>query len=235
MTTPAQAVIRATVIPRLDPGAVGIHLAWSGPELTPLAIGGYEVRRRPHLELKTTTICATFDATRLALLAETGVLLDELGVMLQHIWRPAPTDAIEPLAENFPFDVFTQQLTTPTDRVSVTCTARSTVAIAISGGKSAAVEIVPDTGVVLTGQSIDTVVVYAMEPSALRICAVEPAEPEQDAASWAAAEVVATGLTLPLHETDPSLTNPAQELAKARERLLSNETLTEAEASSLAA
>ena len=235
MTTPAQAVIRATAIPRLDPGAVGIHLAWSGPELTPLAIGGYEVRRRPHLELKTTTVCATFDATRLALLAETGVLLDELGVMLQHIWRPAPTGAIEPLAENFPFDVFTQQLTTPTDRVSVTCTARSAVAIAISGGKSTAVEIVPDTGVVLTGQSIDTVVVYAMEPSTLRICAVEPAEPEQDAASWAAAEVVATGLTLPLHETDPSLTNPAQELAKARERLLSNETLTEAEASSLAA
>ena len=74
-----------------------------------------------------------------------------------------------------------------------------------------------------------------MLPSALRVCAVEPAEPEQDAASWASAKVVATGLTLPLHETDPSLTNSAQELAKARERLLSNEILTEAEAASLAA
>ena len=118
MTPPAQAVIRATAVPRLDPGAVGIHLAWSGPELTPLAIGGYEVRRRPHLELKTTTVCATFDVTRLALLAETGLLLDELGVMLQHIWRPSPTDAIEPEAENFPFDVFTQQADHP-DRPGV--------------------------------------------------------------------------------------------------------------------
>ena len=67
-----QAVIRAVAIPRLDPCAVGIHLAWSGPELTPLAIGGYEVRRRDHLELKTTTVCATFDTARLAQVAETG-------------------------------------------------------------------------------------------------------------------------------------------------------------------
>jgi hypothetical protein len=90
MTAPLQAVIRAVAIPRLDPGAVGIHLAWSGPEATPLAIGGYEVRRRPHLEIKTTTVCASFDTARLALLAETGVLPDELGLMLSRPWQKRP-------------------------------------------------------------------------------------------------------------------------------------------------
>lgn len=72
MTTPSQTVIRSVAISRLDPGAVGIHLAWSGPEATPLAIGGYEVRRRPHREFKTTRVCASFDTTRLARLTETG-------------------------------------------------------------------------------------------------------------------------------------------------------------------
>ena len=235
MSEPPQAVIRAVAIPRLDPGAVGIHLIWSGPELTPLAIGGYEVRRRNHLELKTTTVCATFDTARLAQVAETGVLPDELGLMLMHTWRPTATHIVGPLAENFPFRVFTQELTAPTDQASVSCTARAAVAIAISAGKSTAAEIVPATGVTFTGQAIDTVVVYALEPTALRICVMQPAEPDKDAASWAAAEVIATGLTLPLRETDPSLVDPAHELAKARQRLLSNETFTQDEADNLAA
>ncbi|HTP23819.1 MAG TPA: hypothetical protein VMJ65_29730 [Solirubrobacteraceae bacterium] len=228
-------MIRAVAIPRLDTGAVGIHLAWSGPELTPLAIGGYEVRRRNHLGLKTTTVCAAFDTARLTELAQTGVLPDELGLMSMHTWQPTATSIVGPLAENVHFTVFTQELSSSTDQVSVTCTARAAAAIAISGGKSIAIEIVPAAGVTFSGQAIDTVVVYALEPTALRICAMQPAEPDRDAASWAAAEVIATGLTLPLHETDPSLVDPAHELAKARERLLSNETFTSDEATNLAA
>lgn len=148
------------------------------------------------------------------------MLPDELGLMLLHTWRPTPTPVIQAESENFPFSVFTQELTTPTGQVSVTCTGRA--AVAISAGKSTAVEIVPATGVILTGQAIDTVVVYVLQPTALTICAVQPAEPDENAASWDKAEVIATGLTLPLPEIDPSLTNSAQELAKARQRLLSN-------------
>jgi hypothetical protein len=97
----------------------------------------------------------------------------------------------------------------PTDRVSITCTANTAFAIAISGGKATAAETVPATGLGLTGQAIDSVVVYAMLPSTLRICVLQSAEPETDAASWATADVLATGLTLPLRETDPSLATPA--------------------------
>jgi hypothetical protein len=214
---------------------VGVHIAWSGPELTPLAVGGYEVRRRLHREFKTTTTCASFDAARLALLAQTGVLPDELGVMLLHTWRPGQTAIAPSAAENFPFSVFTQELAAATNQVSVNCTARSAFAIAISGGKSTGIELVPATGVVLTGQAIDTVVIYASLPTALRICAIKPAAPDEDAASWSTAEVLVSGLTLPLRECDPSLTDPAQELAKARQRLLSNETFTLDEANHLSA
>ena len=71
MAIPPRTVITGTAIPRLDAGATGIHLVWSGPELTPLAAKGYEIRRRSHLTLKTTRICAVFDAARLATLAGT--------------------------------------------------------------------------------------------------------------------------------------------------------------------
>jgi len=236
MTAPLQ-VIRAVAIPRFDAGAVGVHLAWSGPDLTPLAMGGYEVRRRVHRDVKSTTLCADFDANRIARLAQTGVLPDELGLMRLHSWRPPPppTAAVTPAASNFAYSVFTQTLSAPTDRVAITCTANTAFAIAISGGKATAAETVPATGLGLTGQAIDTVVVYAMLPSTLRICVLQSAEPEADAASWATADVLATGLTLPLRETDPSLATPAQELARARERLVSIETFTQAEADNLAA
>ena len=56
--------VRAVAIPRLDPGAVGIHLAWSGPEASPLARGGYEVRRRQHRESRSIIYTARYDALR---------------------------------------------------------------------------------------------------------------------------------------------------------------------------
>jgi hypothetical protein len=231
VTAPSQAVIRALAIPRLDAGAVGVHLAWSGPELTPLAIGGYEVRRRLHREFKTTTVCANFDAGRLTILAQTAVLPDELGVMLLHSWRPSATAIVEPMA----YSVFTQELATPTSQVSVTCAADSAFAIAISAGKAIGFQSVTSVGAYFAGPAIDTVVVYALQPTALRVCSVQSAELEEDAESWAAAEVLATGLTLPLLETDPNLANAAEELAKARQRLVGNETLTQDEMNSLAA
>jgi hypothetical protein len=237
MTTPPVTAITGTAIPRLDPGAAGIHLVWAGPELTPLATGGYTVRRRPHLALKTTSVCAVFDSARLAALAAVRVTADELGVMLLHDWRPqatAPGELPVAHASNFPWSVFTQELTAATQRVTVTCTAASAFAIAVSHGKAVAVSALSAGSAGLPGSDIDTVVVYAMRPAALTICSVVPAEPERDQASWAAADVLASGLTLPLHEADPSLHNETMELARARERLVGNETLTDQEAAHLA-
>ena len=247
MAQPVSMTVHAVAIPRLDQGAIGIHLAWSGPELSPLARGGYEIRRRAHRESKTKTVCAQFDTQRLAQLAALGLLPDELGVMLLHNWRPGtpgpgsataamPGTAVTAAAANLPWSVFTQELATPTTQVSVNCSAASAFAIAVGGGKSVAfADISPTAGVTLNGPSIDTVVVYARQPTALTVCAAQPADPAADQASWATAEVIASSLTLPLHETDPSLTDAAQELARGRSRLLGTETLTADEAEHLAA
>lgn len=231
--------VRAVAIPRLDPGAVGIHLAWSGPEASPLARGGYEVRRRQHRESRIKTVCAQFDAARLTRLSALGVLPDELGIMLLHTWRPGtdarPGATVEPSAANIAWSVFTQELSTPTAQVSVNCSAASAFAIAISHGKSVASADIAAATVILSGPDIDTVAVYARVPTALTVCAGQPADPTGDAHSWAAADVLATGLTLPLNQTDPSLSDPASELAKGRSRLVGGETLTDDEAKRLAA
>ena len=215
MAQPLSMTVHAVAIPRLDQGAIGIHLAWSGPELSPLARGGYEIRRRAHRESKTKTVCAQFDTQRLAQLAALGLLPDELGVMLLHNWRPGtpgpgsptaamPGTAVTAAATNLPWSVFTQELATPTTQVSVNCSAASAFAIAVGGGKSVAfADISPTAGVTLNGPSIDTVVVYARQPTALTVCAAQPADPVADHASWATAEVIASSLTLPLHETIP--------------------------------
>lgn len=246
MAQPVSMTVRAVAVPRLDQGAIGIHLAWSGPELSPLASGGYEIRRRPHLESKTKTVCAQFDTQRLARLAALGVLPDELGVMLLHNWRPGtpgpgqataavPAAVVVAAVANLPWSVLTQELAARAPQVSVSCSAESAFAIAVSGEKSVAyAEIGPTAGVTLTGPSIDAVVVYARRPTALSVCAVQPADAAADQASWATAEVIASRLTLPLHETDPSLADAAQELARGRSRLVETEALTAEEAGHLA-
>jgi hypothetical protein len=91
----------------------------------------------------------------------------------------------------------------------------------------------PSTTVIVTGAAIDSVSVYAVSPGSLQICTQTPADPAQVMHDWAGAEVIARGLTLPLHETDPSLASRADELARAR-ALIAGEALTDAEADSLA-
>ena len=208
--------------------------------MNPLARGGYEIRRRLHREIKTTSTCARFDAPRLARLSALGVMPDELGVMLMHTWRPdLPTTlsgAPVSEAENLAWSVFSQELTTAAPRITIACTARTAFAIAVSAGKSVAYADVPATGTAaLTAANIDTVVIYARQPTSLSVCTRQSADPTADRAAWDDATVIASGLTLPLHETDPTLATTSQELAKARARLVGAETLTDQDAAHLAA
>ena len=54
-------------------------------------------------------------------------------------------------------------------------------------------------------------------------------------ATWGNAPYIVKGLTLPIHETDPLLVSPAQELAKAKSRTVSPNALAQAEFQSMAA
>jgi hypothetical protein len=241
--------LRAVAISRLDPEGHGIHLAWSGLDLLPLAIGGYEVRRRVFQRGKTSRTCVVFDAQQLGELARIGYLPDTLGTILcrpgrwpvrQPGPRPSPPLAASPapfpaVSADTPVVVFTQELAQPSDAVSVACQSKAAFLVATSAGKGVSLQTIPPSaGVTVTGAAIDSVSVYAVSPDSLQICAQEPADPAQAARDWAGAEVIAKGLTLPLHESDPSLATRADELARARARLIAGETLTDTEADSLA-
>ncbi len=125
------------------------------------------------------------------------------------------------------FDMFIQELTTPAEQASVEVGAEFMIAMAMSQGK--VTKVVPAFGwplnVLLRAPSIDTIVVYVIRPVELRICVYErPAEKGPDPV-WASAPYIAKGLTLPIHQSDPTLANPAQEYAKAAGRLMTGETL----------
>jgi hypothetical protein len=304
MGAPVVSDVRAVAIPRLDPEGHGVHLAWSGPDFVPLALGGYEVRRRPFERGKTRRVCVDFEHPQLETLERVGCLPDELGTILCHrgSWPrrnvgfdppagPAVPTPPQPLAQEAfqgrllsdpkarahaepqtlevpddrppsfhafsaseferllgrpprpfassvdspPVLVFTQELAQPSERVSVACECRSGFAVALSASQGVALQpLAPGATVAIEGAAIDTVVVYAQAPSSLEICA----EFDEDAAiterEWEQAEVIASGLTLPLHETDPSLSTRAEELARARSRLLPDETLDDTDADALA-
>ena len=265
--------VRAVAIPRLDPQGHGIHVAWSGPDLLPLAIGGYQVRRRAFSRDKTSRTCVTLDAQQLDALERIGYQADALGTILcrSGTW-PGRTSVIAPrppvlpplpaahtqravgapaargkartalplppfpsAATNMPVLVFTQELAQPADSVLVACQSKLAFVVATSAGKGVSLQAIPPTGAVtINTPAIDTVSVYAISPSSLEICAEHPVDPAQTARDWANAEAIARGLTLPLREADPSLATRPQELAIARSRLLAGETLSDAEADSLA-
>lgn len=309
MSVLAQRVVRAVAVPRLDPDGLGVHLAWSGPELTPLASAGYEVRRRLHRDDETQRVCAVFDAVRLSLLGQVGMVPDELGTMLvrgmvqpasepgsavsgadaeldpasagggaalalegHEVPEPRPKDdeggpAREPpgptdlgrpapsggsssagrLSSSLtmlgpggagqsagPLSVYTQELLEPAELVFVSCAASAAFAIPLSSGKAVGAAAVPAGGVTFVAQYIDTVVIYGLDVTALEICAESPVGREDFDAGWADSPVLASGLTLPLRETDPTLLTDDDELRAARQRLLAAESLTGSEATHLA-
>jgi hypothetical protein len=262
MSASAEKVIRGVAIPRLDAAGHGVHLAWSGPDLVPLALDGYEVRRRKARPGERRRVCVELDRERLELIAERGFLPDELGTIRcrparwpqLHVGEEIPPSQVQKLLDSPApspafaattttgamtspqLFVFTQELRQPSNRVFVTCLSRGAFAIAISAGKALTLKgLPPGVTVTLDGQEIDSVAVYTIAPSELEICAEVPDDEKRSEREWAQAQVLARELTLPLAEVDPSLADRDDELAAARSRLLASESLDDAEAGKLAA
>jgi hypothetical protein len=134
-------------------------------------------------------------------------------------------------AVNVKLDEFIQELSVPTDRVIVSAVAATAVLVALSAGKVVAV--VPGSGSPVVMQAgaagIDTILVYTSGVQSLQICVFDLPEPKVEDAEWATAEYIVKGLTLPIHEADPSLVNPAAEYTTATSRLIPGETLPHAD------
>ena len=263
--------MQAFAIPRLDPGAEGIHLVWSWPDDLPISVHGYDVQRIDGRDQRWAERCETITRPIIDFLrahAEVPAALGPLRLREGAGFNPLtdeslyssaadPGDhppgfgdpargqvdaAVATLAARAPgvaasaritFDEFIQEVTAPVERARVQATARMAVAIALRNGKAVAsgTGVAPAT-IELTAPAIDTVIVYAFSPQEIEICVFD--RPKDDRA-WANAEYVAKGLTLPIHECDPALTTAAQELAKARSRLVGGETIADADFARLSA
>jgi hypothetical protein len=224
---------------RLDAGAEGIHLAWNVPEGVSLSTPGFDLQRR----LAGSGVkfqCVALAAKDLIQLRATHALTTALGTLLCR--QSGPLSPLLPSGAPWPtptstVDVFTLELSVPTDQVKVSASIPATLAlhpfaflvVAMSRGKVVATASGPGDGttVLLTGSGIDSVAVYSVSAVTLTVCTAYPLD--QADGSWATVPYLVRGLTLPIHEADPTLANPTAELSAAQLRLTSTETFVQAD------
>ncbi len=237
--------MRVFGIPRFDTEATGIHLLWTWPEVLPISAHGYDIQRLEYDQKDWRWTCELisremFDLLQLLneLPAALGPLRLQPDVTFRRAWDPSlglPTVAAwhaavysAEHAAPLPFAALVQELSQPADRVSVrTETMQELLVIALSAGKAVAVTIGDASQTIELGApGIDTVMVYY--PSArlfeLTICVARVSVTD---AQWDRAPYLVKGLTLPIHEADPTLTTGVAEYAAARHRLVGGETLSQ--------
>ena len=222
-------------ITRLDAGAEGIHLAWNAPDVVCLSSPGFDIQRRQWLRGAKTS-CATLDAKAIAQIRGQHELQTPIGTMLYRQSGPLPP--LDPGASAQPWpsgntplvDLFTVELSSPTNSVRVGATTPATVpqantvfAVALSGGKGVAAAFGSGDGgaFTLTGSGIDQVLVYVVGTLSLFVCVLPPSDPND--ANWTSVPYLVKGLTLPIREADPTLTSTAAELTAAQSRLVTGE------------
>jgi hypothetical protein len=135
------------------------------------------------------------------------------------------------------FVVFIQELTQVVERVTVEVVGKLAITIGLSGGKTVGVDIghgMP-AKMELRAPVIDTVLVYTLSPETVRICAYDRPSAKGQPDPWAHAPYIVKGLTLPIHQADPTLTTSSQEYAAAIFRVLPGETLSKVDFDRLAA
>lgn len=116
--------------------------------------------------------------------------------------------------------------------VQVTIRIGAALAIATRAGKAVATRLLTNPAGVQTATfseaAVDQVLLYVTgAASGLTVCADTALSPEEEAAEWRDAKLIAEGVDFPLTALDPSLGGPAGELALAKSRLLSDESLDE--------
>jgi hypothetical protein len=234
-------VMQAFGIPRLDPGAEGIHLVWSWPDVLPLSVSGYDIQRLEDRKQEWVARCETIDIGAIDLLRRRGEIPELLGPLRLRtgakfksfaaaIAGSAPTamlsaPSLSAASVATEFETFVQELDVPVSRASVDAQARLALAIALANGKSVAVSLGAPGGsqMLLQAPVIDTIVVYTLAVSELRICVYDQGKDTD--ALWKSAPYIAKNLTLPIRETDLALATPADEYARAKSRLVGGESL----------
>jgi hypothetical protein len=229
----------------MDAGAEGIHLAWNAPDVVCLSNPGFDIQRR--VVLITKSQCVALTSKELIPLASAHEMSTQLGTLLYR--QSGPLQPLMSSATSAPWpsatatvDVYTLELTVPTGTVRISGVVASAAplkpfaifAVAMSGGKAVASGTGNGDGTpfLLNASGIDTVVVYTVSATNLTICAYAAATTIDG--SWTNVPYLVQGLTLPIHEADPTLPNEAYELAAAQARLTVGEALSQADFENLA-
>jgi hypothetical protein len=234
--------MQAFAVPRLDPGAQGIHLVWSWPDVLPVSMDGYDVQRISNRDQRWSERCESIDGATIGLLRSRGEIPAPLGPLRLRTgakFTPLGTSALGAAgsaADVAPaalvvsavptgLEAFIQELDAPVPRATVNAQARLAVSIALANGKAVAIAVsgAAPTQMLLEAPIIDTIIVYALYASKLDICVYD--YPKENDALWKNAPYVARHLTLPIREVDFSLATPADEFAKAKSRLVGGETI----------
>jgi hypothetical protein len=230
---------------RFDAGAEGIHLAWNPPDVLCVSSPGFDIQRRvapSGIKYR----CYSMNTDQINPLRTQHELASPLGTIFYC--QTGPLQPLDPSLGASPWpaatgtvDQFTYELTVPTNHVRISCLVVATAAlkpfgvfaIALSGGKAIASGTNPGNNktLELDGNDIDSVFIYTVSPVSLTVCVAPPAD--ADGTSWAGAPYLVQGLTLPVHEADPTLTTPAAELIAALKRLVTGDVFTAADFANL--
>jgi hypothetical protein len=231
---------------RFDAGAEGIHLAWNAPDVLCVSSPGFDIQRRI-AQSGIKYRCYSMNTDQIVPLRTNHELASPLGMILYS--QTGPLQPIDPSPGTSPWpaatgtvDRYTYELSSPTNHVRISCLVPATLglkpfavfAIALSGGKAIAFATNPgdNTTFELEGNEIDSAIIFTISPITLTVCVAPPAD--ADGTSWDGATYIVKGLTLPVHEADPSLTTPAAELAAAVKRLVTGDVFTAADFANLA-
>jgi len=204
--------IAASALGQVDATAHGIHVLWLGTPSFLFAPGGWVIERRPAQKPDVSSACDVLDGPALTQLRS---LHERRGTQGVWTWREGlwPGDGVTKS------EVFTLELDQESRSVHGQVTAAHALVIGSLRGKAVAFAGPAAGNFDLGTNAMDRVVIYAVGPSAARVCMLG-----DDAAQWQHATTIAR-LQLPIRELIPQLATPQDELAEAKGRLLPGETL----------
>lgn len=218
-------------VPRFDGSqADGVHLLWTAPSETGYSVDGWYIQRRkatgrPKIE------CAELSSAQLQTLHEVLRLQTALAGFSMRI-APCPqsfSGGVTALSvAPGPCRAYGITLAEGHRYVRVSAGVAEMLGIALRHGKAVAATTTATPGGAQTltfdGVDVDEVQLYCRsEAKSLGVCVDIAPTPDQDAALWANATVIAQGLQAPISTLDPTLTSQAAEDARAQSRLLPGE------------
>jgi hypothetical protein len=203
-------------VSQADAAAKGIHLFWMAPFSWVYAPGGWSVQRREFSRKKKYN-CQLVAGTLITRLQADAELRLPFGWLS---YRKAQFDA------GTPAEVFRLDLDVPATAIRLNITAKLGFSFALYRGKIVSAITPKNSGsfnVNFAAAAIDAVVTYLLSPDSIQYCVLVPEDESTD--TWKDIPFLVKNLQLPLAELDPSLHSPAEELARAKQRLLPGETI----------